>query len=302
MHSVTTLRGLLVQAQFLRNCWFRRPAAASHYIKHITMTDKGYWLPHTSSVDFCEPNYFVSDYIVEFHNTWSSMLITAMTVAACLYGNPTKELRFAVMYFFIGVVGIGSVLLHGTLHWFFQSSDEIPMLWQSLSTLYTLCVMNEKRNSSRSRTLALVFSTVGILQTIVYYRFQQIYASFIITFVLSSTCVTSWTAYLAFFEPNKDFRPLRVTLWLGALRNFVIYGAGVWLIDFHLCDYLTPLYVHTTGFTLHVLWHFFSCLGALYIVAFVVAVRMQVLKMEPRVEFIGGVVPVCTNAKLSKVA
>jgi dihydroceramidase len=257
------------------------------------MTSEGYWLPHTSSVNFCEPDYFVSDYIVEFHNTWSSILITVLAIIGYLYGNPTKELRFSVMYFFVAVVGIGSTLLHGTMHWFFQSSDEIPMLWGSLSNLYGLCVMNEDRGSSRSRTYAWIFFTIGMLQTIVYYTFQQFYASFIIVFVTSSACVTTWTAYLAFYEPNAAYRPIRVTLWLSALRYFVIYGAGVWLVDFHMCRTLTPYYQHTAGITLHVLWHAFSSIGAYYIILLLVVVRMQVLKMEPQLEYMAGFIPVC---------
>lgn len=90
-------------------------------------------------------------------------------------------------------------------------------------------------------------------------------------------------------------------LWFSAFRTFVVYGVGVWLMDFHLCPVLMPYYLHTTGFTLHVLWHLLSCLGTLYTIAFLVVVRMQVLKMEPEVEYIAGFIPVCRCPAQSKV-
>jgi hypothetical protein len=201
------------------------------------------------------------------------------------------------MYVFLGVVGIGSTALHGTLHWFFQSSDEIPMLWQSLSLNYALWVMHEEKNSARTRTYGWAFATVGFLQTIVYYRFQQIYASFIIIFITSSILVTYWSALLAFAEPNASFRPIRTKLWFWGFVIFVVYGAGVWIVDFHMCDALMPHYLQTTGFTLHVLWHGFSSVGTFYIIQFLVAVRMQVLKMEPQLDFLCGFIPICRVAQ-----
>lgn len=136
---------------------------------------------------------------------------------------------------------------------------------------------------------------VGILQTIVYYRFQQIYASFIIVFITSSICVTAWTSYLTFVEPSPAHKPVRLMLWKKAMFYFVVLAASVWLVDFHLCDMLMPYYLHTTGFTLHVLWHVFSCMGTYYCVLFLVAVRMQVLKLEPHIDHIWGFIPVCTS-------
>lgn len=253
----------------------------------------GYWEPHTSSVDFCEPNYFLSNNVVEFHNTWSSMLITLLAIIGYFHANPSNETRFSMLYIFLGVVGLGSTALHGTLHWFYQSSDEIPMLWQSLTMLYTLCVMSEDKNSPRSKTYGIIFATVGFLQTIVYYRFQQIYASFIIIFITSSLIVTFWTAYMAFNDSDPLCRPVRVKLWIWSFITFGIFGAVTWLVDFHLCDLLMPVYLQSYGFTLHVLWHIFSSMGTFFTVQFLIALRLQHLKQRPEIQFLYGFLPVC---------
>jgi dihydroceramidase len=89
----------------------------------------GFWgPPHTSSIDFCEENYAVTPFVAEFHNTWSSIPIAFVGLFGYLYANPTKEVRFSVMYLVFFVIGLGSVMLHATLMKFPQSFDEIPMV------------------------------------------------------------------------------------------------------------------------------------------------------------------------------
>eukprot|EP01035_Chromulina_nebulosa_P032764 gene32764-43792_t len=94
----------------------------------------GYWEPHSSSVEFCEPNYALTPYVAEPHNVshvicdvykaWSSIFIFVIAVNGLFYGNPLDEIRVSLMFIALALVGIGSTALHSTLHWFWQSSDE----------------------------------------------------------------------------------------------------------------------------------------------------------------------------------
>ena len=90
----------------------------------------GYWLPHTSSVDFCEPNYYLTRYIAEPHNVWSSFYFVLLGVIGIWVGNPLREWRVVVQYLALSIVGLGSMSLHATLNAVWQSADEVPMLWQ----------------------------------------------------------------------------------------------------------------------------------------------------------------------------
>ena len=94
----------------------------------------GFWEPHSASIDFCESNYLHSNYIVEIHNTWSSILgISSFGAVGILFANPTNELRHFIAYFVLILIGVGSAGLHGTLNWIYQSSDELPMISVILS-------------------------------------------------------------------------------------------------------------------------------------------------------------------------
>lgn len=95
---------------------------------------EGYWLPHTSSVDFCEPNYNLTYYIAEPHNVWSSFYLVVLGAIGIYIGNPLHERRVIAQYVALSVVGLGSMALHATLHAAWQSADEVPMLWQVLLT------------------------------------------------------------------------------------------------------------------------------------------------------------------------
>jgi dihydroceramidase len=89
----------------------------------------GYFLPHTSSIDFCEPDYVLTDYVAEPFNAISSLYIVLIGLVGFFYSNPTKEWPFSVLFLLAVFIGFGSVGLHTTLHWLPQSFDEIPMLW-----------------------------------------------------------------------------------------------------------------------------------------------------------------------------
>jgi dihydroceramidase len=257
----------------------------------------GYWEPHTSSVDFCEPNYYVTPYIVEFHNTWSSILITVLSVIGYTFGNPTSERRFSICYFIMGIVGIGSVGLHSTLHWIPQSSDELPMMWTSIAFLYVLCVMNEEKGSPRTRNAGVLFTSIAGMETLIYVYFRHIYAVFIVSFLLLSLGNTLWLSKLTFYDGDGTHRPIRAKLFTWAFVTFGILAAGVWIIDMHLCHILMPLYVGVGGMTLHVLWHLLSCFGIHLAIVLLTAIRIQVLQQEPELEFVYGFIPICKVTK-----
>lgn len=75
----------------------------------------GHWLPHTSSIDFCEPDYLLNHYVAEPFNVVSSIFIAMLGLCGLLYSNPTQEAMFSVQFLVVIAVGLGSVLLHTTL-------------------------------------------------------------------------------------------------------------------------------------------------------------------------------------------
>jgi len=97
----------------------------------------GYWLPHSSSIDFCETNYLHSTYIAECHNVWSSIAgLTVIGIIGLLHGNPLNEKRVLVLYVILAIIGLGMWrsrgggydLWHLTFHLRKQFSSRHPPL------------------------------------------------------------------------------------------------------------------------------------------------------------------------------
>ena len=94
-----------------------------------------YWDPITcnpqlASIDWCEINYQVSDYIVEFWNTLSSFSFVAVGILNIYVLSKINGIFIEkfISWLYI-IVGIGSAAFHGTLKFNYQLWDEIPMVW-----------------------------------------------------------------------------------------------------------------------------------------------------------------------------
>ena len=149
----------------------------------------GIWEPHSSSVDFCEPNYYVTDTIAEPYNAFSSLLLTIPCFAGLSFfgGNPTGEIRNDFMYGILIAIGFGSFLLHGTLNWIGQSLDEVPMLWMTLTYIYCLVELNAPKGLQRVVNLEKYLGAFAVVQTLIYFYLRGIYWVFLV--IYTSTVV-----------------------------------------------------------------------------------------------------------------
>jgi dihydroceramidase len=253
----------------------------------------GFWLPHSSSVDFCEPDYLLTEYIAEPHNAWSSLLIAAMGVLGIIYSNPLKEKMFTLLYIVIIAVGLGSVGLHTTLHWFPQSLDEVPMLWFNMVAFYILLHLKSKP-SKKFDLLIPVIGAIAALETYIYYAMRSLYPFFLGIYILTTTIVIIWTFLLLLDKrEGKMIRHLFIT----GFGSFVIIGFTCWIIDMQLCSQLLPIYKQTSGLTLHVLWHIFAGYGGYMHTQTIIAGRARELEIPLRYYWLCGFLPLISVDK-----
>lgn len=100
-----------------------------------------------STIDWCESNYSLSKYVVEYWNTISGSCILLSSLV--FYHNhktfiyeskyTINFLRITVLLF---IVGIGTMLFHATLFYPFQLLDELPMIL--LTNEYLILLMSLK--------------------------------------------------------------------------------------------------------------------------------------------------------------
>lgn len=256
-----------------------------------------------SSVNFCEPDYFLSDYVAEFHNTWSSLVgISLLPFIALLSSNPTKEWRFTIMYLILMAIGIGSASLHATLLALPQSFDEVPMLWMIVIFLFALLENSALPNKPHYQYLPYMLLVAGIVQTGVYYTFMQYYSVFLLNYVSMAAVVIIWISHLA-NRNNKGTTTngLSKKLWQAAIGSYLLIGTPLWIVEMNNCTSLLPTYKAFGGLSFHIFWHFGAGLGTYLTILFFISLRMQeIYGEEGKLLYVFGFCPIVERANNMK--
>ncbi|KAL2012909.1 hypothetical protein VTN00DRAFT_434 [Thermoascus crustaceus] len=95
----------------------------------------GYWSPVTSTLNWCEEDYYATIYSAEIVNTLTNLLFMFLGVKgirSCRRNG--HDTIFQVAFYGYLLVGFGSFLFHSTLKYPMQLVDELSMI-------YTTCLM-----------------------------------------------------------------------------------------------------------------------------------------------------------------
>ena len=87
-----------------------------------------YWGEKDTSINFCEAKYEKSPWIAEYYNTLSSFSYILISIPFL------KTQKYMIAWSGIGI-GIGSIMLHGTMRYYGQWLDEISMIMFSYHLL-----------------------------------------------------------------------------------------------------------------------------------------------------------------------
>lgn len=228
----------------------------------------------SSSVDFCEPNYFASQYVAELHNSWSSMFIFAVSIVA-LYHNTSNEKRHLVLCSILALVGLGSTSLHAFLSSVSQGFDELPMLYMNMGLIYSLVELKSKKGEYKYPYLPMLMLLVAMIQAFVYFRFQEIYVVFLVNYVSSVVLLVFWTCRLTHSRdvPVKRYPDKRKYLWYYSICVYML-GSVLWIYEMNNCDRLLPYYMNANGMTFHILWHIGAGLGTYVLIMFLMYMRL----------------------------
>ena len=82
--------------------------------------------------------------------------------------------------------------LHTTLHATWQASDELPMLFVTLSILYVIVEMKSSIGSYSIKGLNYMFLTLASLNSYIYFKFQAIYGVFLASYISSVVLIVFW--------------------------------------------------------------------------------------------------------------
>ncbi|KAL5374525.1 hypothetical protein DPSP01_011888 [Paraphaeosphaeria sporulosa] len=131
----------------------------------------GRWSPVTSTLNWCEEDYYATIYSAEIINTLTNiwfMYLSAKGIHNCLTNG--HDTTFLVSYIGYLLVGTGSFLFHSTLKYPMQLVDELSMIY----TTCLMCYVTFSFGKTSTYRSVLASSLVGLsLFITLYYHFLQ---------------------------------------------------------------------------------------------------------------------------------
>jgi dihydroceramidase len=214
----------------------------------------GYWSPSTSSIDWCERNYVITEYIAEFWNCISSLLMCLLAGILIIRGLYNRiENRFLFLSFSFGFVGFGSGYFHGTLTHFGQMADELPMVYSMIIWWFILFRMNKlklKNNKIYSIDILILF---GIFYGF-FWTYLQTLKTFILVFQIHFTLMVLGGIIKLIYlyretQYNTHYIMYLIITYVGLLFPAIL----CWIIDQQLCEKMNSIDGFNPQF--HAWWH-----------------------------------------------
>ena len=221
-------------------------------------TNTGYWSPSTSSIDWCERNYVITQYIAEFWNCISSFLMCILAGILIIHGLYNRiEYRFILLSLSFGFIGFGSAYFHGTLTHMGQMVDELSMVYSMIVWWFVLFRMNKfkLKNKVSHIDILIIFG--------IFYGFLWTYVHNLKTFVLLfqlhyTFMILGGIVKLIYLYRQTQYHTHSIKYLISAYAGLLIVATICWITDQQLCERMN----NKDGFNpqLHAWWHVFVAL------------------------------------------
>jgi|GEM_PF-305534 len=207
----------------------------------------------SSPIDWCEENYVHHPLIAEFWNSLSSFSMVVVAFIAPRYfgqGVQEHEPNIWILWSLMVLVGIGSILFHGTLSVAGQVLDELPICLLAIFALFMLKPLHKWNPTFRAVVFDWPFF-VGLTcgSTIACLLFPVLSHVFTLSFIptLLYHFITEYTS--ASLVAKKQAKPVFIITMMSFALAF-----GCWLVDKFLCHEL-QLFLGGFNPQLHAWWH-----------------------------------------------
>ncbi|KAB8235675.1 ceramidase [Aspergillus alliaceus] len=258
----------------------------------------GFWTPATSTLNWCEEDYYATIYAAEIVNSMTNLLFVWLGTKGIINCRRNgHDPIFVVAYTGYLLVGIGSFLFHATLKYPMQLVDELSMI-------YTVCVIcyssfSHQRSAVFRLFLAILLFCIAVSVTL-YYHFlgdptfhQRVFAILSLAAIFHGIYSMHMALHPLFRYPTKEGRPAsgkrdmpistnegldyqsaRDLAILRSMWHLGLYGLGlfftgyiIWNLDNQMCNDLRkwrriiglPWGIILEG---HGWWHLMSGTGA----------------------------------------
>jgi len=209
------------------------------------------------------------------------------------------EARFLLAFFFVAVLGCGSIAFHATLQHEAQMADELPMLWAAMTTTFILLENKDGPVPVVGRWLGPALVAHALLTSCATF-FASGTAQFVLFHVSfgSAEFFSLYQIYLI-YRRHVDAAPAAPDTLAIALcwrRGIASYGVGLfcWQFDLQSCWVLAVWWPRVSGLPnpqLHAWWHLLVSSGFYQLITLAAYDRLLLLGKRPRLRWAAGVLP-----------
>nr|XP_026696405.1 alkaline ceramidase 2-like isoform X3 [Ciona intestinalis] len=215
---------------------------------------------HSSDVNWCEPDYEVSSFTIEFWNSISGIpMIVLSLIMISLNGDYTRlvpHCRYAnVVWWLLAVTGVGSIYFHATLSLFGQFLDEIGIIWLGFAVLAmyaepSVVFLPSSFNKNRTlyQSLMLAAAIVATTLSFVEPKFNHVWLFLFVVPVVRGVTM-------------KKARNLNMEKFQALGRNGLVFLALAvicWVLDRVFCPFMLSIRFPY----LHAVWHILVLIAA----------------------------------------
>ncbi|KAJ2665624.1 alkaline ceramidase ydc1 [Coemansia sp. RSA 1200] len=261
----------------------------------------------TSTLDWCEENYAISNYIAEFWNTLTNatmMLIALLGVYNSIKHKQGK--RVIAFYSAMLFVGFGSACFHATLKYTTQLLDELPMLYVCTLAFYSLVEIEKKTHHGLKLPIALAALQTLITLTYLFWLQNPVFHQVVFGVTASGAALFSYKR-INNARVSSDARRVLVRLFmLGHICMFS--GFFVWNLDNIFCQRLRSYRAYLgmpldALLQLHGWWHILTAYGCGYLLLLVHYLKLAYLGHSHlfTVKYFLGIIPHITLCEPKKI-
>ncbi|KAF3086337.1 hypothetical protein TWF569_000763 [Orbilia oligospora] len=225
------------------------------------------WEPATSTINFCEEDFYLTGYVAEVMNVITNSLYIWLAYKGATHVFKHDHPRiFALCFISYGIIGIGSILFHGTLKYSMQLVDECAMIYTAL----TMCFATFSHGRSPLRQFLVLLGCVGMGLTItLVYHYLKNPLFHQNAFALIMITLLSHSMYMMETHTRGKNPAATNLMWKMVIWGICVFlaGFGVWNLDNIYCQQLRRWRREVGmpwGFVseLHAWWHLLTGIGS----------------------------------------
>eukprot|EP00249_Psilotum_nudum_P018701 c26923_g2_i2 orf=137-907(-) len=236
----------------------------------------GYWGSITSAIEWCENNYAVAPYLVEFYNTISNIPGIILSLIGLINSIRQRfEKRFSFLHLSTMALGFGSILFHATMQNIQQQSEETPMVWMILMYIYVLYSPDWHYTSTMPTVLFIYGTLFAALHS--WFRFVLIFQVHCV--FLSLLCLPRMYKYYIHTTDPHAKRLAHMYILT------VILGGFCWVLDWTFCSRMSTWAINPHG---HAWWHLFRGFSSYFANTFFQFCRAQQCDWNPELRWFWG--------------